>query len=112
MKKESIDDIGVDFDLLVDPDADLTDWQSEMMKTHTLRHAILDVEVLRRAAVAAGIPASSGDGDRRAGFIFLARSPRVAEEICRGTITIGALAAAREQQRAICGILLSMLPRR
>ena len=82
---------GIDYELLVDPNADPAAWQREMLKTATLRQATTKV------------------GQQR--FVSLVRSSRVAEEICRGTITIGMLEVAREQQKATCGAVLALRER-
>lgn len=83
--------MGIDFELLVNPDADPAAWHREMLKTATLRQALAKV-----------------GRDR---FVSLVRSPRVAEEICRGTVTIGMLEVAREQQKATCGAVLALRER-
>lgn len=79
---------GIDFELLVNPASDPDAWQREMLKTATLRQAMAKV------------------GQQR--FVSLVRSARVAEEICRGTITIGMLEAARGQQRTTCYAALAL----
>jgi hypothetical protein len=79
---------GIDFELLVNPVSDPAAWHREMLKTATLRQAMTKV------------------GQQR--FVSLVRSARVAEEICRGSITIGMLEVARDQQRATCRAVLAL----
>jgi hypothetical protein len=78
----------VDCELLVNPHSDPAAWQREMLKTPVLRQVLAEFD--------------------RSRFIALVRSAGVAKEVCRGTITMCQLVAARDQQRAVCGAVLAL----